>query len=149
MQPTALIGAVLIFRAGLEGSGNRAVLRSPVRRLTPALGGAGARKLAAATVQYEMRYNPGDLDSFASCEVNAMTTVTIREQLYKQIDDLPDDVVEQIADFTLFVMARRQIAPSHVGWSSNQWQDFALGQLFREDDEVEYSLEDAQEIYNP
>ncbi len=78
-----------------------------------------------------------------------MTTMTIREQLYKQIDNLPDDVVEQIADFTLFVMARRQITPSYVDWSSNQWQDFALGQLFREDDEVEYSLEDAQEIYNP
>jgi len=78
-----------------------------------------------------------------------MTMVTIREQLYKQIDSLPDDVVEQIADFTLFVMARRRITPSYVDWGSSQWQDFALGQLFREDDEVEYSLEDAQEIYNP
>ena len=78
-----------------------------------------------------------------------MTTVTIREQLYKQIDNLPDDVVEQIADFTLFVMARRQTTPSYVDWGSSQWQDFALAQLFREDDEVEYSLEDAQEIYNP
>jgi len=78
-----------------------------------------------------------------------MTTVTIREQLYKQIDSLPDDVVEQIADFTLFVMARRRITPSYVDWGSSQWQDFALEQLFREDDEVEYSLEDAQEIYNP
>ncbi len=78
-----------------------------------------------------------------------MTTVTIREQLYRQIDSLPDDVVEQIADFALFVMARRQITPSYVEWGSNQWQDFALGQLFREDDEIEYSLEDAQEIYKP
>ena len=78
-----------------------------------------------------------------------MTTVTIREQLYKQIANLPDDVVEQIADFTLFVMARRQIAPSYVDWDNEQWQDFALGQLFREDDEVEYSLEEAQEIYAP
>ncbi len=76
-------------------------------------------------------------------------SVTIREQLYQQIDNLPDDVVEQIADFALFVMARRQITPSYANWGSNQWQDFALGQLFREDDEVEYSLEDAQEIYNP
>jgi hypothetical protein len=80
-----------------------------------------------------------------------MTTVTIREQLYKQIDSLPDDVVEQIADFTLFVMARRRITPSssYVDWDRSQWQDFALGQLFREDDEVEYSLEDSQEIYHP
>jgi hypothetical protein len=78
-----------------------------------------------------------------------MTVGTIREQLYRQIESLPDDVVEQIADFTLFVMARRQIAPSYVDWDSHQWQDFALGQLFREDDEVEYSLEDAQEVYHP
>lgn len=74
--------------------------------------------------------------------------MTIREQLYKQIDNLPDDVVEQIADFVLFVMARRQITPSYVDWDNSQWQNFALGQLFREDDEVEYSLEDAQEIYD-
>jgi hypothetical protein len=78
-----------------------------------------------------------------------MTNATIREQLCKQIDNLPDDVVEQVADFTLFLMARRQIAPSYVDWNSNEWQDFALEQLFREDDEVEYSLRDAQEIYNP
>jgi len=78
-----------------------------------------------------------------------MTTVTIREQLCRQIDSLPDDIVEQIADFTLFIMARRQIAPSYADWSNDQWQDFTLGQFFREDDEVEYSLKDAQEIYKP
>lgn len=78
-----------------------------------------------------------------------MTTMTVRERLYKQIDNLPDDVVELVADFTLFIMARRQIAPSYVDWSNDQWQDFALEQFFRDDDEVEYYLEDAQEIYNP
>jgi hypothetical protein len=78
-----------------------------------------------------------------------MTNETIREQLCKQIDSLPDDVVEQVADFTLFLMSRRQIASSYADWSSHEWHDFALGQLFREDDEVEYSLKDAQEIYNP
>lgn len=78
-----------------------------------------------------------------------MTAVAIREQLCKQIDKLPDDVVEQIADFTLFVMARRQMIPGYADWDSNQWQDFALGQLYREGDEVEYSLEDAREIYHP
>jgi len=78
-----------------------------------------------------------------------MTTVATRKQLYKQIDRLPDDIVEQIADFTLFVMARRQLASGCADWDSAQWQDLALGQLYREDDEVEYSLEDAQEIYHP
>lgn len=77
-----------------------------------------------------------------------MTDATLREQLCKQIDDLPDDVVEQVADFTLFLMARRQIIPEYADWKSDEWQDFALGQLFREDDDVEYSLEDAQEIYH-
>ena len=77
-----------------------------------------------------------------------MSTTTIREQLCKQIRDLPDDVVEQVADFTQFVMARRRIAPGYVDWNNNQWQDFALEQLFRDKDEVEYNLEDAQEIYN-
>ena len=78
-----------------------------------------------------------------------MTTATFREQLHKQIDKLPDDLVQQIADFTLFVMARRQIAPNYVEWSSKEWQEFALEQFFYEDDEVEYTLEDAQEIYRP
>ena len=78
-----------------------------------------------------------------------MTTMATREQLYKQIGSLPDDIVEQIADFTLFVMARRQITPDYMDWNSDQWQDFALGQLYREDDEVEYSLKDAREIYHP
>lgn len=77
-----------------------------------------------------------------------MTTVTAREQLRQQIDSLPDDVVEQIADFTLFVMARRQIAPDYIDWDRNQWQDFALGQFFREDEEIEYYLDDAQEIFH-
>ena len=77
-----------------------------------------------------------------------MTIGTIREQLYRQIESLPDDVVEQIADFTLFVMARRKIAPSYTDWGGHQWQDFTLEQLFRENDEVEYSLEDAKEVYH-
>jgi hypothetical protein len=77
-----------------------------------------------------------------------MTNATVREQLCKQLDDLPDDVVEQVADFTLFLMARRQISPSYVDWKKDEWQEFALGQFFREEDEVEYSLQDAQEIYH-
>jgi hypothetical protein len=78
-----------------------------------------------------------------------MSNATIREQLRKQIDNLPDDVVEQVADFTLFLMARRQIPRRYADWKNDEWQDFALGQLFREADDVEYSLEDAQEVYNP
>jgi len=78
-----------------------------------------------------------------------MTTTTMREQLTKQIDSLPDDLVEQIADFVLFIMAKRQIAPTYEDWGNNQWQSFALDQLFRDEDEVVYSLADAQEVYKP
>jgi hypothetical protein len=78
-----------------------------------------------------------------------MMATKIREQLHEQIDHLPDHLVEQIADFTLFVMARRQIAPLYSDWSQREWQDFTLAQFFREDDDVEYSLEDAKEIYHP
>ena len=78
-----------------------------------------------------------------------MATQGIREQLHQQIDQLPDDVVGQVAEFTLFIMARRQIQPTYADWDNKQWQDFALAQFFREADDVEYSLEDAQEIYQP
>ena len=78
-----------------------------------------------------------------------MATENIREQLYQQIDRLPDEVVEQIADFTLFVMARRQISPSYAEWGHHQWQVFTLERFFKEDDETEYTLEDAQGIYHP
>lgn len=76
-------------------------------------------------------------------------STAIREQLHQEIDHLPEDVVQLLADFALFVMARRQIAPAYVDWESSQWQDFTLGQFFGDEEEVEYSLEDAQEIYHP
>jgi hypothetical protein len=78
-----------------------------------------------------------------------MTLATTREQLHKHIDRLPDDVVEQIADFTLFVIARRQISLDYIDWEHNEWQKFSLEQFFHEDGEVEYSLDDAQEVYHP
>lgn len=78
-----------------------------------------------------------------------MTTVTSREQLQKQIDKLPDEIVQQIADFTFFVMKRQEITPLYTDWDNSQWQDLSLEQLFCEDEEVEYSLEDAQEVYHP
>lgn len=82
-------------------------------------------------------------------EVDVMTTTPVREQLHKYIDSLPDDIVQQISDFVLFVMARRSISSTYVDWNNDQWQDFVLEQFFREEDEVEYTLEDAQEVYHP
>lgn len=76
-----------------------------------------------------------------------MATVT-REQLHQQIDALPEDVVQLLADFASFVMARRRIAPIFTDWENEEWEAFALDQFFREDDPVEYALEDAKEIYH-
>ncbi|MBC8497190.1 MAG: hypothetical protein ISS57_02580 [Anaerolineales bacterium] len=78
-----------------------------------------------------------------------MKTAPLREQLLQQIDHLPDDIVQQIADFAQFLMVRRKIAPLYDDWSDQQWQDMALEQLFRENDEVTYTLKDAQEVYRP
>ncbi|MBE2223345.1 MAG: hypothetical protein IAF02_17530 [Anaerolineae bacterium] len=66
----------------------------------------------------------------------------IREQLHKQIDLLPDEVVEQIADFTAFLITKKGIEIER-----SQWRDFALAQFFRDDDEVAYSLGDAQDVF--
>jgi hypothetical protein len=78
-----------------------------------------------------------------------MTTTELRQQLQKQIDRLPDEIVEQIADFTLFIMARRRVAPTYAEWQLDQWQTVTLEQFFREPDEVEYTLKDAKQIYHP
>lgn len=75
---------------------------------------------------------------------------TTREQLHQQIDNLPDHIVEQIASLILSITTQQKIGVSeYTDWQSTQWQDFSLMQLFCEDDEIEYSLEDAEEIYQP
>ena len=76
-----------------------------------------------------------------------MSMSQLRKQLHKRIDNLPDDIVEQIANFTLFIMAQKHNHPIYEEWQGQQWQDFALEQFFRDEDDVEYSLHDAQEIY--
>ncbi|MBW6465721.1 MAG: hypothetical protein K0B06_04390 [Brevefilum sp.] len=78
-----------------------------------------------------------------------MTITNLREQLHKQIDRLPDELIEQIADFTSFIMARRQISQGYTDWDKSHWRKFSLEQFLREEDEVEYSLKDAREIYRP
>jgi hypothetical protein len=83
-----------------------------------------------------------------------MNKTTIRRLLNKQIDRLPDELVRQVADFTLFLTARQQVAPRYEDWSDQQWQDFSLQQFFHveegdADAEVEYSLKEAREVYHP
>jgi len=78
-----------------------------------------------------------------------MNAAIIREQLHDQIDQLPDDIVQEVADFALFVTSRRSITPRYEDWADQQWHDFSLAQFFRDEDEIEYTLKDAREIYKP
>lgn len=78
-----------------------------------------------------------------------MDTAKIRKELHQHIDVLPDEIIEQIADFTLFILARKQKSLSYTEWEASQWQELTLEQFFRDDDDVEYTLADAQEIYRP
>ncbi|WP_107668330.1 hypothetical protein [Cyanothece sp. BG0011] len=74
---------------------------------------------------------------------------TLREQLHQQIDKLPDHIVEQIANFTRLISTQQNANPEYNDWKEEDWKKFSLEQFFSEEDELEYSLEDAQEIYQP
>jgi len=78
-----------------------------------------------------------------------MKASLLRERLHRQIDRLPDDLVEQVADFVLFLMAKHKDTPGYEEWDEQQWRDFVLEQFFREDEEVTYTLSDAKEVYRP
>jgi hypothetical protein len=81
-----------------------------------------------------------------------MAEATIRKQLQQQIDELPDDIVRQIADFTLFVVARHRLGADYVDWENDQWQDIVLAQFLGGEeaaDEVVYTLDDAVEVFHP
>jgi hypothetical protein len=77
-----------------------------------------------------------------------MATQSVREQLRRQLDLLPDDVIVEIADFAAFVLARRQGKLTYADWTDGEWQELAMGQFLREADDVEYTLDDAQEVYS-
>ena len=74
-------------------------------------------------------------------------SANLREQLHQQIDQLPDHIVEQIANFTQLISTQSKKIYDYSEWQNKDWQEFSLEQFFREKDEIEYSLEDAQEIY--
>ncbi len=74
-------------------------------------------------------------------------SATIRKQLHQQIDQLPDHIVEQIANFTLLITTHQNNISEYTNWQDQDWQEFSLEQFFRKEDEIEYSLENAQEVY--
>jgi hypothetical protein len=80
----------------------------------------------------------------------AMNSVLLREQLHQQVEQLPEDLLSEIAEFILFKLARRARTSRYTGWSEHEWQDFAIDHLPREtEDDVEYSLDDAEVVYRP
>jgi hypothetical protein len=76
-------------------------------------------------------------------------SVTSREKLHQQIDQLPDRIVEPIVNFTSSMITQQNNIPEYSNWEDKDWQEFSLQFFFRKEDEIEYSLEDAQEIYTP
>jgi len=74
-------------------------------------------------------------------------SATTRDQLHKQIDQLPDRIIEQIANFIQSVSTEQNNFPEYVNWENKDWQEFSSQQFFHDEDEVEYTLEDAQEVY--
>lgn len=79
-----------------------------------------------------------------------MTTVSLREQLVQQLNELPDELIAEIADFTAFVLARRgMLTIDAADPTETDWQEFVLSQFLRDtDDDVEYTLDDAQVVYH-
>ncbi|MCF3572639.1 hypothetical protein L2E69_19640 [Planktothrix agardhii 1806] len=76
-------------------------------------------------------------------------SATIREELHQQIDRLHDHIVEKIANFTRLIATEPNNILEYTNWQDEDWQKFSLEQFFKEEDEIEYSLADAQEIYQP
>ena len=76
-----------------------------------------------------------------------MTSSQLRKQVQQQIEELPEDVLREVADFMAFILARRGYDREINDWDEDSWQEMALEQFFREDDEVEYSIDDAIEVY--
>ena len=63
-------------------------------------------------------------------------SATTREQLHKQIDQLPDRVVEQIANFIQLVATEQDNVLEYANWKSKDWQAFSLQQFFRDEDKA-------------
>jgi hypothetical protein len=79
-----------------------------------------------------------------------MNPELIRDRLHEQINRLPDELVEEVADFILFLAAKQKRSPNYHDWDDRQWQEFVAQQFLRAEDEddVEYSLKDAREVYH-
>jgi len=66
-----------------------------------------------------------------------------KEQLMREIEGLPEDLIEVAYDFITFMRKRRE---SSKGRDVGSWSDFSLStgafDFWNDQEEVEYSLED-------
>lgn len=77
-----------------------------------------------------------------------MNSDALRQELWQQLQSAPDEVLMEIADFAAFVLSRRRGRVRYDDWTDEEWQEFALSQFLRDaDEEVEYTLDDAEEVY--
>jgi len=76
-----------------------------------------------------------------------MTTNQLRKQMQQQIEKLPENVLREVADFMAFILARRRYEDEITDWVEETWQQMAVEQFFRESDDVEYTIDDAIEVY--
>ena len=65
-----------------------------------------------------------------------------KEQLIREIERLPDDLVEEVYDFLVFMLERKKSGDRNI----STWGDFSLStgafNFWNNPEEVEYSLED-------
>lgn len=82
-----------------------------------------------------------------------MSSQQLRDRLHRQIDALPESILVEVSDFASFLMARHEVTTgAGIGdRAEDAWRAFALEQFLRgyDDDEVEYALGDALEVYRP
>jgi len=73
---------------------------------------------------------------------------SLREELRQQVEILPEDLIQEVADFAAFLLLRRQKTINYQEWNEANWQQFTLQHFFRDtENDVAYSLANAKEIY--
>lgn len=53
-------------------------------------------------------------------------SATTREELHQQIDQLPGDIVEKIANFIRFISTETYNISEYTNWQNEDWQKFSL-----------------------
>ena len=84
-----------------------------------------------------------------------MTTISVQAvyhkgalRLKKKLN-LPEDTIVQVDVTPLETAPVPDMKAITEDWEQAEWQDFALEQFFCEEDEIEYTIKDAKEVYRP